>query len=95
MIHSLPSSEPLTAQKLFSKLYVSYYARLVRFASLYVGAMGDAENIVQDFFLYLWERKEILPELQQPDVSFLRCQASLSELPSFTTFYSRPQAAAF
>ena len=67
MIHSLPSSEPLTAQKLFSKLYVSYYARLVRFASLYVGAMGDAENIVQDFFLYLWERKEILPELQQPD----------------------------
>ena len=49
MIHSLPSSEPLTAQKLFSKLYVSYYARLVRFASLYVGAMGDAENIVQDF----------------------------------------------
>lgn len=66
MIHSLPSSEPLTAQKLFSKLYVSYYARLVRFASLYVGAMGDAENIVQDFFLYLWERKEILPELQHP-----------------------------
>ena len=94
MIHSLPSSEPLTAQKLFSKLYVSYYARLVRFASLYVGAMGDAENIVQDFFLYLWERKEILPELQQPD-AYLRCQASLSELPSFTTFYSRPQAAAF
>ena len=59
MIHSLPSSEPLTAQKLFSQLYVSYYARLVRFASLYVGAMGDAENIVQDFFLYLWARKEI------------------------------------
>lgn len=50
MIHSLPSSEPLTAQKLFSKLYVSYYARLVRFASLYVGAMGDAENIGTRFF---------------------------------------------
>lgn len=88
MIHSLPSSEPLTAQKLFSKLYVSYYARLVRFASLYVGAMGDAENIVQDFFLYLWERKEILPELQQPDaylfsavkhrcLNFLRSQLSI------------------
>ena len=88
MIHSLTSSEPLTAQKLFSKLYVSYYARLVRFASLYVGAMGDAENIVQDFFLYLWERKEILPELQQPDaylfsavkhrcLNFLRSQLSI------------------
>ena len=80
MIHSLPSSEPLTAQKLFSKLYVSYYARLVRFASLYVGAMGDAENIVQDFFLYLWERKEILPELQQPDAylfSAVNCTADL------------------
>ncbi len=90
MIHSLPSSEPLTAQKLFSKLYVSYYARLVRFASLYVGAMGDAENIVQDFFLYLWERKEILPELQQPDaylfsavkhrcLNFLRSQLGISQ----------------
>ena len=73
MIHSLPSSEPLTAQKLFSKLYVSYYARLVRFASLYVGAMGD---------------EEILPELQQPDaylfsavkhrcLNFLRSQLSI------------------
>lgn len=40
MEHSLHYSEPLTAQKLFSKLYVSYYARLVRFASLYVGGMG-------------------------------------------------------
>ena len=88
MIHSLPSSEPLTAQKLFSKLYVSYYVRLVRFACLYVGAMGVAENIVQDFFLYLWERKEILPELQQPDaylfsavkhrcLNFLRSQLSI------------------
>ena len=58
------------------------------FASLYVGAMGDAENIVQDFFLYLWERKEILPELQQPDaylfsavkhrcLNFLRSQLSI------------------
>ena len=50
--------------------------------------MGDAENIVQDFFLYLWERKEILPELQQPDaylfsavkhrcLNFLRSQLSI------------------
>ena len=75
MEHSLHYSEPLTAQKLFSKLYVSYYARLVRFASLYVGGMGDAENIVQDFF-------------QQPDaylfsavkhrcLNFLRSQLSV------------------
>ncbi len=53
MIHSLPSSEPLTAQKLFSKLYVSYYARLVRFASLYVGAMGDAEYSTRFFPLFM------------------------------------------
>lgn len=43
MIHSLNSSDSKMAQKLFSKLYVSYYARLVRFASLYVGAMAVAE----------------------------------------------------
>ena len=64
--HLILSPYP-SAQQLFSKLYVSYYARLVRFAFLYVGYMGDAENIVQDFFLYLWERKEILPELRQAD----------------------------
>ena len=80
--------EYLVTQQLFSKLYVAYYARLVRFASLYVGSEGDAENIVQDFFLYLWERKEILQELQQPDaylfsaikhrcLNFLRSQLSL------------------
>ena len=86
MIHSLNSSDSKTAQKLFSKLYVSYYARLVRFASLYVGAMGDAENIVQDFFLYLWERKEILQELQQPDAYLFS---------AVTTFCSRLQTTTF
>lgn len=88
MIHSFTSSGQSTTQQLFSKLYVAYYARLVRFASLYVGAVEDAENIVQDFFLYLWEHREILTELQQPNaylfsavkhrcLNFLRSQLSV------------------
>ncbi len=60
-------NKQLAPDALFSTLYVAYYSRLVRFASLYVGSIGDAENIIQDFFLYLWEHKEVLTELQQPD----------------------------
>lgn len=88
MIHSLNSSEQLAVQRLFSELYVAYYARLVRFSSLYVGSLGEAENITQDFFLYLWERKEVLTELQHPGsylfsavkhrcLNFLRSQLSM------------------
>jgi RNA polymerase sigma-70 factor (ECF subfamily) len=39
----------------FSKTYVIYYPRLVRFSQMYVSSQQDAENIVQDVFLHLWE----------------------------------------
>jgi RNA polymerase sigma-70 factor (ECF subfamily) len=39
----------------FSKTYVIYYPRLVRFSQTYVSSRQDAENIVQDVFLHLWE----------------------------------------
>jgi RNA polymerase sigma-70 factor (ECF subfamily) len=39
----------------FSKTYVVYYPKLVRFSQTYVPAAQDAENIVQDVFLHLWE----------------------------------------
>lgn len=53
MEHSLHYSEPLTAQKLFSKLYVSYYARLVRFASLYVGGWEMLRILCKIFSLFM------------------------------------------
>ena len=44
----------------FSEIYLSFYSKLVRFATVYVVYEEDAENIVQDLFLGLWESKDSL-----------------------------------
>lgn len=44
----------------FEEIYVSYFSRMKYFALEYVLSEEDAENIVQDVFTELWERKEIL-----------------------------------
>lgn len=44
----------------FKAMYVSYYARMKRFAEAYIMSGADAENIVQDVFLDLWERQDVL-----------------------------------
>jgi RNA polymerase sigma-70 factor (ECF subfamily) len=47
---------PLKAHKEdFIKAYSVYYPKLVRFSQTYVLSLQDAENIVQDVFLHLWE----------------------------------------
>jgi RNA polymerase sigma-70 factor (family 1) len=40
----------------FKGIYITYYPRLKRFAKEYVMSEEEAENIVQDVFLDLWER---------------------------------------
>jgi len=45
----------------FEKIYVAYYSRMKRFAQEYVIREEDAENIVQDVFLDLWEQNLLLP----------------------------------
>ncbi|MDR1557829.1 MAG: RNA polymerase sigma-70 factor [Tannerellaceae bacterium] len=44
----------------FDKIYVNYFTRLHRFAKEYVMSDEDAENIVQDVFMMLWEKREVL-----------------------------------
>jgi len=44
----------------FDQIYVIYFSRMRRFAKEYVIFEEDAENIVQDVFLLLWEKKEVL-----------------------------------
>lgn len=44
----------------FSEIYSSYYPRLFRFAKEYVGNVEDAENLVQDMFMYLWNNSTFL-----------------------------------
>jgi RNA polymerase sigma-70 factor (ECF subfamily) len=43
----------------FEEIYLHYFPRLLRFAAEYVGEMEEAENIAQDVFLQLWEKRGI------------------------------------
>lgn len=51
----------------FTSLYFSSYARLVRFSTLYLGSKDEAEDVVQELFLHLWEQREFLQEISHPD----------------------------
>lgn len=44
----------------FESVYISHFSRMKRFAQEYVICEEDAENIVQDVFLDLWEQQFIL-----------------------------------
>ena len=44
----------------FEDAYVTYFSRMKYFAMEYVLSEEDAENIVQDVFTELWERRDLL-----------------------------------
>ncbi|WP_281815105.1 RNA polymerase sigma-70 factor [Parabacteroides goldsteinii] len=44
----------------FEQLYITWYSRLKFFAREYVLSDADAENIVQDIFTDLYEKREVL-----------------------------------
>jgi RNA polymerase sigma-70 factor (ECF subfamily) len=50
-------------QDKFGKVYAVYFPKLVRFSKAYVLSEEEAENIVQNTFLYLWENRSILESL--------------------------------
>lgn len=54
----------------FDKIYVMYFSRMHRFAKEYVLFDEDAENIVQDVFLLLWEKRDVL-DIQVSLVSYI------------------------
>jgi RNA polymerase sigma-70 factor (ECF subfamily) len=56
--------------KHFSEIYLAYYSRLILFAKEYVVSIEDAENTVQDMFLFLWENREMLHTINNPDAYF-------------------------
>jgi len=47
----------MKTESAFEHTYSMYFRKLVRFSEGYVLSEADAENIVQDVFLYLWEKK--------------------------------------
>lgn len=54
----------MSRQEEYSEIYKTYFPKLVRFSEAYVLSLQDAENIVQDIFLYLWEHLEVVSTLK-------------------------------
>ncbi|MEG1543491.1 MAG: RNA polymerase sigma-70 factor [Tannerellaceae bacterium] len=46
----------------FEQIYLNYFSKMKYFAQEYVVSDQDAENIVQDVFMELWENKYLLSE---------------------------------
>jgi len=53
-------SEAGHTEKNFEEIYLTYFSRLKYFAKEYILSEEEAENIVQDVFMEVWEKKEIL-----------------------------------
>lgn len=51
-----------SSERAFQIVFNKYYQGLVRFACSYTENSDAAENIVQDSFVVLWEKREILEE---------------------------------
>ena len=47
----------------YGKVYTFYFPKLVRFCQTYLLSQEEAENLVQDIFLYLWEHPGVLESL--------------------------------
>lgn len=62
-IRHLMVNNDISVKQDFSKIYSIYFPKLVRFSHAYILSEEDAENIVQDIFLYLWVHKEMLDSL--------------------------------
>lgn len=57
----------VTNQADFAQIYTKYFPKMVRFASEYVLSREEAQNIVQDLFLYLWEQRSTLSAISNMD----------------------------
>lgn len=51
-------------QDAFSGIYDLYFPKLLRFTQTYMIREEEAEHIVQDLFLYLWEHRDVLSSLR-------------------------------
>lgn len=56
----------------FSELYLIYYPKLVRFAKEFVMSEEDAENITQDVFTDLWEKRESMNHIENMNAYLFR-----------------------
>jgi RNA polymerase sigma-70 factor (ECF subfamily) len=55
------------SQAAFGSLYAACYKRLIRFTRLYLPSDADAEEVVSDTFLSLWNSRKLLPGISNFD----------------------------
>lgn len=55
------------SQTALKSLYIAYFGRLMRFTGLYVSSPAEAEEIVSDTFLALWDNRHQLPGISNID----------------------------
>lgn len=55
------------SQVAFKSLYLAYFQRLMRFMALYVSSPVEAEEIVSDTFLALWNGRKSLSDISSFD----------------------------
>ena len=60
MIYQEDRPTSLSVKENFDSIYINNFSRLFLFAKEYVLFDEEAENIVQDIFLMLWEKREAL-----------------------------------
>lgn len=48
----------LNSEKSFREMFSAYYVSLVNYACTFVSDTDDAEDIVQEVFVHVWERKD-------------------------------------
>ena len=60
MIYQEDRPTALSVKENFDSIYINNFSRLFLFAKEYVLFDEEAENIVQDIFLMLWEKREAL-----------------------------------
>lgn len=51
------------SQAALKSLYLAYFQKLMRYAGLYVASSAEAEEIVSDTFLVIWDNRKNLPDI--------------------------------
>ncbi len=62
----------------YKELFISYHENLHRFAYSILKSKEDAEEVISDFFIALWQKKESLLEIENPRLFFFVSIKNLS-----------------
>jgi len=64
--------------KAYKELFISNHEVLHRFAFSILKSKEDAEEVISDFFITLWQKKETLVEIENPKLYFFTSVKNLS-----------------